>query len=77
MILRVVLAFGFNRVGDLIDPPPNVARTLLARRFAGRPFVEVVPEEQKPTVLARKRRGKKGSSSAPPLVSADKGDPHP
>ncbi len=42
MKLRVTLAFGAYRVGDLIDPPAMRAGELLAMRCMGRAFVERV-----------------------------------
>ncbi len=72
MKLRVTLAFGAYRVGDLIDPPAMRAGELLAMRCMGRVFVErVLPPvpvamatvvepaaepEQEPPQSRRKRR---------------------
>ncbi len=44
MKLRVTLAFGNYRKGDLIDPPALQAQDMLAMRCFGRPIVERVVE---------------------------------
>ncbi len=45
MKLRVTLAFGNYRKGDLIDPPALQAQDMLAMRCFGRSIVERVIEQ--------------------------------
>jgi hypothetical protein len=64
--LKVVLAFGPYRVGDVIERIPSVAKVLLARQWYGRKLVEeiaapvpvaalpqVVVDEQLPAIPTR------------------------
>lgn len=48
MRIRCVTAWQNYRVGDVIDPPANLRDTLLAMRWNGRPFWQVIPEDSAP-----------------------------
>ena len=50
MKLRVTLAYGYYRVGDLIDVPALQAEHLLGQRYLGRPLVERVVVAATPTL---------------------------
>ncbi len=65
MKLRVTLAFGYYRKGDLIDPPALQAENLLALRCMGMAYVERVIEPP-PTPTATAVAPEPSQPPAPP-----------